>query len=289
MFIVAFIFFLSIPDIDIGDMLSEYKSLLAKMDNIEAVSTILKKKQNDLSYFVLLLKVIATIFLYVAMFTASYLFYTHKKAHESIAALTSRIDFISSTLAKHFEDYKVFLEYSRMPDCVIHHDFKEALQYDIQKLSELKGGCSFDSTVIFKPDYIGSINNYELLGQYIRSLMEASRRKAKLRRVFLTEAGLLPEQEEHLQMLHDSGIDIRLLAESNLKEVATITRDLSNNFVIIDNKEVAFAYPRYGEFRFAVNIIKNSDRESIRYFRDYQRLFGEMYNRSIKWSPTGCA
>lgn len=187
MFIVAVIFFPSIPDIDIGNMLSEYKSLLAKMDNIEAVSTILKNKQNDLSYFVLLLKVIATIFLYVAMFTASYLFYTYKKAH------------------------------------------------------------------------------------------------------VLTEAGLLPEQEEHLQMLHDSGIDIRLLAESNLKEVATITRDLSNNFVIIDTKEVAFAYPRYGEFRFAVNIIRTSDRESIRYFRDYQRLFEEMYNRSIKWSPTGCA
>lgn len=289
MFIVAFIFFLSIPDIDILKILSEYKSLSAKMDNIEAASSILKSKQDELSYFVLLLKFIATIFLYVAMLTASYLFYAQKKAHESIAHLTSRIDFISRTLQKHFEDYKVFLEYSRMSDSVIHHDFKEALQYDIQKLSELKEGDSFDSTVIFKPDYIGSIKNYELLGQYIRALMEASRRKAKLRRVFLTEAELLPEQKEHLQMLHVSGIDIRLLAESNLKEVATITRDLSNNFVIINNKEVAFAYPFCGEFRFAVNIIKTDDRESDRYFRDYQNLFDEMCSRSIKWSPTGCA
>ena len=128
MFIVALIFFLSIPDIDILEILSEYKSLSAKMDNIGAASIILNKKQDELSYFVLLLKVIATILLYVAMFTVSYLFYAQDKAHKSIAHLTSRIDGISRSLQKHFEDYKVLLEYSRMPDSVIHHDFKEALQ-----------------------------------------------------------------------------------------------------------------------------------------------------------------
>jgi hypothetical protein len=268
---------------------------------------LLNEKNNEIIFFINLIKISLSVIVVLVLFAISFFYYTQKEfqdeieslkdkiisfndkikslkkeTKENISGLSSEIFGIEKVLVQHFDDYSVFIEYSRLQGSIIHHNFIEALKYDIDKINDLKQDEIFKSTVFLKETYLDNIKNNKELALYIQTLKDAAKRGVKIQRIFIIDnIELLNRmQKKHLKDLKEASIDVKIIEENALNDIDNIYRELSRNFIIINNQEVAFAYPFDGDFRFAVNIIANGDREAKKYFNDYNIFFEQLYQKS---------
>lgn len=290
---IGIIFYYYTPNINIVNLIEKFSELSNKYDTSQAIIELLNEKNNEIIFFINLIKISLSVIIVLILFTISFFYYTQKEfqdeikllkkeTKENISDLSSEIFGIERVLVQHFDDYRVFIEYSRLQGSIIHHNFIEALKYDIDKINDLKKDEIFKSTVLLKETYLDSINNNKDLALYIQALKNSVQRGVKIQRIFIIKniKLLTKMQKEHLRDLKNACIDVKIVEESNLHEIDNLYRELSKNFIIINNREVAFAYPFYGDFRFAVNIIANEDREAKKYFDYYNIFFDQLYQKS---------
>lgn len=290
---IGIIFYYYTPNINIVNLIEKFSELSNKYDTSQAIIELLNEKNNEIIFFINLIKISLSVIIVLILFTISFFYYTQKEfqdeikllkkeTKENISGLSSEIFGIERVLVQHFDDYRVFIEYSRLQGSIIHHNFIEALKYDIDKINDLKEDEIFKSTVLLKETYLDSINNNKDLALYIQALKNSVQRGVKIQRIFIIKniKLLTKMQKEHLRDLKNTCIDVKIVEESNLHEIDNLYRELSKNFIIINNREVAFAYPFYGDFRFAVNIIANEDREAKKYFDYYNIFFNQLYQKS---------
>lgn len=290
---IGIIFYYYTPNINIVNLIEKFSELSNKYDTSQAIIELLNEKNNEIIFFINLIKISLSVIIVLILFTISFFYYTQKEfqdeikllkkeTKENISDLSSEIFGIERVLVQHFDDYRVFIEYSRLQGSIIHHNFIEALKYDIDKINDLKKDEIFKSTVLLKETYLDSINNNKDLALYIQALKNSVQRGVKIQRIFIIKniKLLTKMQKKHLRDLKNACIDVKIVEESNLHEIDNLYRELSKNFIIINNREVAFAYPFYGDFRFAVNIIANEDREAKKYFDYYNIFFDQLYQKS---------
>ena len=310
---IGVIVFMMMPRLSIIQLIADFQAYSTNNTSIEAINNLLldlEAKQHEFENFIVLIKFLVSVTLTLILFLLSFFYYTQNEFQQEIQELklastnnfenftnktTTKIDEvevrihgIDKTLEMHFGDYAELMKYNHFNENkIIHHDFKEALTYDIDKINKLNIDETYKSTVILTNTYLDAINTNELLKEYINTLKSKAESKVKIVRIFITRNHELSvDENEHLEILKLSGIDIRLIAYTDVIEIKnTLYRrnDLSDNFIIINDKEVAFSYPHDG-FRFAVNLIDNGQNtEVVAKCKAYSDFFNSLIERSKEW------
>lgn len=304
------LFYFLIPEIGVKKFIIEISEIRDRDDLYLEIVNILSKKQQNIYLFIEIFKVIfsaivAAILLFFTYITVlnKELFEGHQKSQIELKEIKSIFDSqvsdsvkrekiicseidgakveignMNILLSDYLAETKILLEYSQH-GAVIHNNFNEALQYDIDKVKSLEESDLFFSTVIFNDDSLNFIENNISYQYYINELKYAAIRGVKVERVYIVKGKPNNEQIKHFDELHKSNIKIKIVSFLKLH---SIDPDLSRNFVIISNKEVAFAYPFEGDFKYAINLEKK-DRAAIYYDR-YRSLFEKISGSAVEFN-----
>ncbi len=307
-----FVYFM-IPSLDIMQLIADFQAYSANHTSVESINKLLSdlvEKQQEFENFVVLIKFFVSLIVTIVLFSLSYFYYSQQEFQKQIQELKeqieelqkqikklktsnetkftnvgSRIVGIDKTLQIHFEDYAELVKYNSFAgNKIIHHSFEDALKYDVDKINSLQQGATYKSTVILKDSYIERINSNESLKEYIETLMEkAQNGEVTVTRIFIADHSLSNDEKQHLRNLKGSGINVRIIDHGCVKEIKKnnfVRQEISDNFIIINETEVAFSYPHDG-FRFAVNLIDDDKNDQVKNICDnYKSFFDEISKKS---------
>ena len=310
---MGLIFYIFIPDISILGMIERIAQIPYDNNRYEAIVSVLNEKNKEIDTFIIVLKFTLTIILILISYIFSYFYYTQqefgnkindletatttsintvgttidtlkKDTTKSISGVGIKIHGIENILKEHFEDYAELTKYNNY-NTIVHHSIEHALAYDIKKINKLKKGNIYKSTVILTEDYLDKINKVDLLNKYIEALRSQASNGIIVKRVIVTSKNLNLNKElkKHFYNLKNNKIQIKIIEALKIKEIIEDERrfkNISRNFVIINDKEVAFAYP-YDGFRFAINIIDDdSNFEVTNICQTYKDFFDSIYENA---------
>lgn len=311
--LMGLVFYIFIPDISILGMIERIAQIPHDNNRYEAIVSVLNEKNKEIDTFIIVLKFTLTIILILISYIFSYFYYTQEEFGNKINALetatTTSIDTVGTTintlkedtnksilgvgikihgieniLKEHFEDYAELIKYNNY-NTIVHHNIEHALTYDIKKINELKANDTYESTVILTEDYLDKVDKVNLLQKYIKALQNKALDGTSVKRVIITNKNLNLNKElkKHFNDLKECGIKIKIIQDLTIREIREEQRkfkNISKNFVIINGKEVAFAYPHDG-FRFAINLIDdNSKPEVTDICQTYKSFFDSIYENA---------
>jgi uncharacterized membrane-anchored protein YhcB (DUF1043 family) len=289
---ISYVFYTYTPNLSILNLVARFTEISNHYNTSDSIVKLLNEKNNEISTFIDLIKLSLSIILGFILLVFQFLVYKQNSFQNDINMLKNetnkrmkelydKFSNIDSVLLEHFDDYSILIRYTN-GDNRIHRNMIEALKYDIDKISDLQKGDVYKSTVIFKKDYVEEIDNMKYLSDYINILKEKALKNITIKRVFILERELTHAETNYLQIQKNHKIDIKTINNSevnSIKKMMNLRQMLSNNFVIINDKEVGFAYPLEGEPRFAINII-NTNKELTNDSKSYMDFFDDIYKQA---------